>query len=96
MATTVHTKVEIFLPYPVNQELITQYYLKFQILHSLVIRDYRATTLILKLDAKYSIFVLTISNMIFCALTEQYSINNTLYVFGGISLIVRPLKVFMA
>jgi hypothetical protein len=94
MPMMVLMKVEIYLLFLVNQELIIQYYLKYQKLHLLVTKDCQVTMLTLKPDAKYSIFVQTILNMTLYAPMEQFSINNTSYVSGGISLIVRLPKVF--
>lgn len=95
MVTMVHTKVVIYLLFLANQEQTTQYYLKYQTLRLLVIKDYQDTTLILKLGVKYSIFVLIILNMTSYVQMEQSSINSILYVSGGISLIAQQLKVFM-
>jgi len=96
ITTMVLTRVVIFLLYPENPVPTTQYYQRYQILHLLVTKDYQVTTLILKPDVKYSIYVLMILNTTFCVLMEQYSTNNTLYVSGGTSLIVQLLKVYMA
>lgn len=96
ITTMVLTKAEISLLFPENQVQTTQYYPKYQILHLLVTKDYQDTMLTPKPDVKYSIYVLMILNTISYVLTEQYSINNTLYVSGGINLIVQLLKVYMA
>jgi len=89
-------KVGIYLLFPVNQEQTIQYYLKYQKLHLLVTRGYQDIMLTLKLDAKYFIYVLITLSMISYVLMERYSINSTLYVFGGISLIAQLPKVFIA
>jgi len=95
ITTMVLMKAVIFLLYLENQVQTIQYYPKYQILHLLVTRDYQDTTLTPKQDVKYSIYVLIILNTISYVLMGQYSTNSTLYVFGGISLIVQLLKVYM-
>ena len=96
MVMMVLMKAVIFLLYLGNQELTIQYYRKYLKLHLLVTKDYQDTTLILKLDVKYFIYVLIILSMILYARMGQYFINNTSYVFGGINLIAQLPKVYMA
>lgn len=79
----------IILPYQVNQERITQFYLKFRKLASVVMLNSSLdTTLMLKLNVKYSTFVQIIKLTISCVQMARFSINNTLCAYGGISLIV--------
>lgn len=95
MTMTVLTKEVISQPYPENQVQTIRYYQKFQKHHLLATKSYRDTMQTPKQDAKYSTYVLITLSMISYVPTVPYSINNILYVCGGISLIAQLLKVFM-
>lgn len=55
--------------------------------------NFLVITLMWKLSAKFFTYVPIIKPMTFFVRTEQFSINNTLSVYGGINLIATPRQV---
>lgn len=90
------TTKEIIQLFPVNPTLTIQYTPKFSKHHFAVkIKNILDITLMLMLDAKYSMFAQTIKLTISYAPMEQFSIKSTWFVFGGTNLIVVQLLLFI-
>lgn len=87
-----NTMTEIYRRYLANRDEIIRFTLMFlKLVFSVMLNNFRDIMRTSKLSVRSFMFVPTTKPMIFYVQMAQYLINNILYAYGGISLIVIQL-----